>query len=49
MMVLNKSLSDRLDPMVAYSKCPYLARMLDEMPWLRVYFRAAAQTPQADL
>jgi hypothetical protein len=30
-IVYGKSLFDRLDPSVAYSKCPYLAKMLDEI------------------
>jgi hypothetical protein len=30
-IVYGKNLFDRLDPSVAYSKCRYLARMLDEM------------------
>jgi predicted ATPase len=40
-IVYGNKLFDRLDPSVAHGKCPYLARMLDEMLWLRVYFRAA--------
>ena len=30
-IVYGNKLFDRLDPSVAYDKCPYLARMLDEM------------------
>ena len=30
-IVYGNNLFDRLDPSVAYEKCPYLARMLDEM------------------
>jgi hypothetical protein len=30
-IVYGSELFDRLDPSVAYSKCPYLAKMLDEM------------------
>jgi hypothetical protein len=30
-IVYGSKLFDRLDPSVAYRKCPYLARMLDEM------------------